>query len=172
MKHFLCISTKGTDTIHYFIQGKVYSASQGKDPHYMIFTDEYGDKHPIDIFKLGYFFKEVIVEEKKDITLADKQAFVEEKIRGYKKLRATGAFTLQGINNANRAIEVGEALLKDLKQLEKEQTNTVEKVIMSVKRYEELIKHLDHFKHLGKVDADAHKWVRAIITSAYRGKVD
>lgn len=172
MKHYLCINTKGTNTIHYFIQGKVYSAYPGTEPQYMIFKDEYGDKHPIDIDKLKPFFKEVTIEEKKDITLTDKQLFVEERITGYKRLRAHGAFTAQGTLKANRVIEVGEALLKDLKQLEQEQANTVEKVIMSVKRYEELLKHIDAFKHHGKVDADAHKWMRAIITSAYKGKVD
>ncbi|UGO47822.1 hypothetical protein MCCARTNEY_248 [Bacillus phage vB_BanH_McCartney] len=59
MKHYLCTETRGTNTIHYFIQGKVYSAYQGKEPKYMVFTDEYGDKHPIEIDMLEENFKEV-----------------------------------------------------------------------------------------------------------------
>lgn len=172
MKHYLCINTKGTNTIHYFIQGKVYSAYPGKEPQYMVFTDEYGDTHPVAIDKLTPFFKEIEVEEKKDITLKDKQLFVEERITGYKRLRAHGAFAVQGVLRANRVIEVGEALLKDLKQLEQEQANTVEKVIMSVKRYEEIMKQLDNLKHAGLLMPTAHQYVRTLITELYKGKVD
>ncbi|QEG04318.1 hypothetical protein [Bacillus phage BC-T25] len=59
MKHYFCSATRGTYTIHYFIKGKVYSAYQGKDPKYMIFTDEYGDKHPIEVDKLEENFNEI-----------------------------------------------------------------------------------------------------------------
>jgi len=171
MNHYLCTKTRGTNTIHYFIQGKVYSAYPGKEPKYMVFTDEYGDKHPIEVGNLEENFKEVHVKEKQDITLADKQAFVQEKIRGYKKLRATGAFTPQGIARANRTIEVGEALLKDLQQPEYEppmKEEPVKEQILSVEEYEGMMGQLDQLKHTGQLKQIGHTQVRAMITELYK----
>lgn len=176
MKHYLCLNMRGLKPYKSFIRGKIYSAYEGKEPNYMVFTDEFGEKHPVDKEKLTNHFREVQMIEPEKYTLPMQLEWLkkqEEKIVRRQmnphplmtKVHAEDMIAVQSL------IPVIEKLMKEA-QAEPTVEETVAEIMMSVERYEEIMKQLDTFKHHGKVDEDVHKWVRAIITSAYRGKVD
>lgn len=176
MKHFLCFYMMGLKPYKSFIVGKVYSAYEGKEPSYMVFTDEFGEKHPIAKEKLKHHFREVQMIEPDKYTLPmqlewlkkQEEKIVRRQMNPHPLMTERHADDMVAVQSL---IPVIEKLMKEAQE-EPTTAETVEKVRMSVKRYEEFIHYLDQLKHQGSIDAGAHKWMRAIITSAYKGKVD
>ncbi|ALA13115.1 hypothetical protein TSARBOMBA_245 [Bacillus phage TsarBomba] len=172
MKHYLCFYMMGLKPYKSFIVGKVYSAYEGKEPSYMVFTDEFGEKHPIAKEKLKHHFREVQMITPEKYTLPMQLEWLkkqEEKIAR----RQMNPHPLMTEKHADDMIAV-QSLIPVIEKLMKEAQTppTVEEPvkvqILSVEEYDGMMGQLDQLKHTGQLKQIGYTQVRAMITELYK----
>ncbi|AOZ62189.1 hypothetical protein QCM8_271 [Bacillus phage QCM8] len=173
MKHYLCFYMIGLKPYKSFIVGKVYSAYQGVDPNYMIFTDELGEKHPVSVAKVNSHFREVQIIEPKEKTLVMQLDWLKKQQEKIVR-RQMNPHPLVTNANADDMVAVQSLILVIEQLIAEEQTESATEeplqapTIMSVEEYEGMMGQLDQLKHTGQLKQIGHTQVRAMITEMYK----
>lgn len=173
MRHYICIGMVSLKPMRSFLNGKVYSAYQGKEPKYMVFTNEFGEKHPIDKDKVAKYFREVQIIEPKEKTLVMQLDWLKKQQEKIVR-RQMNPHPLVTNANADDMIAVQSLILVIEQLIAEEQTESATEeplqapTIMSVEEYEGIMGQLDQLKHTGQLKQIGHTQVRAMITELYK----